>query len=87
MSGSGLSAPRRGSVKLGKRGVCFSGIPCPVAQAKTVQAPRRRLMGEVPVGTRAQSLLCRRMGSAVGQRQSSVCGADLRPDPAPVLVG
>ena len=86
-SGSGLLAPCRGPVKLGKQGVCFSGIPCPVAQAKTAQAPRRRLTGEVPVGTREQPLLCRRTGSAARQRQSSVRGADLRPDPAPALGG
>lgn len=55
--------------------------------AKAARAPRRCRRGEVPVGTREQSLPCRRTGSAAGQRQSCVRGADLRPAPAPALGG
>lgn len=79
--------PSRGPAKPGKRADGFSAAPCTAAQAEAAQVPRKHLVGEAPLGTRAWSLPFWGTGSAAGQWRSSVLGAGPRPDPAPALGG
>lgn len=48
--------PSRGPAKPGKCADGFSAVPCTAAQAEAAQVPRKHLVGEAPLGTRAWAL-------------------------------